>query len=80
MEVRVGTVTRTNIEIDQELMKEAMAATGQTTQRATVEAALRTSVRLARQKTAGEAMAGIGWDGDLAEMRAAREARNDKPA
>ncbi|MGA8197269.1 MAG: type II toxin-antitoxin system VapB family antitoxin [Acetobacteraceae bacterium] len=60
---------RTNIEIDDELLKEAMAATGQTTKRATVEQALRRVVRLHRQKLALEDLKGIGWEGDLDAMR-----------
>jgi Arc/MetJ family transcription regulator len=60
---------RTNIEIDDELLKEAMAATGQTTKRATVEEALRRAVRLHRQKKALEDLKGIGWEGDLDAMR-----------
>jgi Arc/MetJ family transcription regulator len=60
---------RANIEIDNELLKEAMAATGKTTKRATVEEALRRVVRLYRQRLAGDRLAGIGWDGDLDAMR-----------
>jgi len=60
---------RTNIDIDDELLKEAMAATGQSTKRATVEEALRRVVKLYRQKRAGADLAGIGWEGDLEEMR-----------
>ena len=60
---------RTNIEIDDALLAEAMAATGQTTKKGTVEEALRRVVRLHRQKWAGEALAGIGWEGDLDAMR-----------
>ena len=60
---------RTNIEIDDELLTEAMAATGKTTKRATVEEALRRVVLLHRQKKAGMDLAGIGWDGDLDAMR-----------
>jgi len=60
---------RTNIEIDDELLKEAMAATDQTTKRATVEEAWRRVVRLHRQKRALEDLKGIGWEGDLDEMR-----------
>jgi Arc/MetJ family transcription regulator len=60
---------RTNIDIDDELLKEAMAATGQTTKRATVEQALRRVVRLHRQKMALEDLKGIGWEGDLDAMR-----------
>jgi Arc/MetJ family transcription regulator len=60
---------RTNIDIDDELLKEAMAATRQSTKRATVEEALRRVVKLYRQKRAGADLAGIGWEGDLEEMR-----------
>jgi Arc/MetJ family transcription regulator len=62
-------VVRTNIDIDDDLLKEAMSATGQTTKRATVEEALRTVVRLFRQKQAIEELRGIGWEGDLDAMR-----------
>ncbi len=60
---------RTNIEIDDDLLKEAMAATGQTTNRATVEEALRRVVRVHRQKRALEDLKGVGWEGDLDAMR-----------
>lgn len=60
---------RTNIEIDDELLSQAMAATGQTTKRATVDEALRLAVRLRRQVEAVKDLEGLGWDGDLDEMR-----------
>jgi Arc/MetJ family transcription regulator len=63
---------RTNIEIDDELLAEAMAATGHTTKRATVEAALRTLIRLRNQAAAIERMKGMGWEGDLDAMREGR--------
>ena len=63
---------RTNIEIDDELIAQAMAATGQTTKRATVEEALRTVVRLHQQRRAVERLAGLGWEGNLEESRAGR--------
>jgi Arc/MetJ family transcription regulator len=63
---------RTNIEIDDQLLAEAMALTGEPTKRATVEAALKMIVRLKRQKQAGMNLAGIGWDGDLDAMREGR--------
>jgi Arc/MetJ family transcription regulator len=66
-----GAVMRTNIDIDDRLMKEAMKATGQSTKRATVEETLRRVVRLHRQKLAGDDLAGIGWYGDLDAMRPA---------
>jgi Arc/MetJ family transcription regulator len=64
---------RTNIDIDDALLAEAMAITGQTTKKATVEEGLRLLVGLKRQKHAGDALAGIGWVGDLDDMR------TDKP-
>jgi Arc/MetJ family transcription regulator len=60
---------RTNIEIDDELLRDAMEATGQTTKRAVVEEALRRVVRYHRQKRALDDLKGIGWEGDLDAMR-----------
>ena len=72
MNVRV-TLQRTNVEIDKKLMSEAMKATGQTTKRATIEEALRTVVRLKRQANALKRLKGIGWEGNLDEMRQDRQ-------
>ena len=69
LQIHIGNVMRTNIVIDDELLKEAMTATGQTTKRATVEEALRRVVRLHRRKIALEDLKGIGWEGDLDAMR-----------
>jgi Arc/MetJ family transcription regulator len=63
---------RTNIDIDDELLAEAMALTGELTKRATVEAALRTLIRMHRQMAAIERMKGLGWEGDLDAMREGR--------
>lgn len=63
---------RTNIDIDDKLLAEAMAVTGLTTKRATVEEALRRIVRDHRQRRAIADMAGLGWEGDLEAMREAR--------
>ena len=63
---------RTNIDIDDALLAEAMEATGASTKRETVEAALKAIVRLHRQKQAGMNLAGIGWEGDLDAMREGR--------
>jgi Arc/MetJ family transcription regulator len=55
---------RTNIDIDAELMQQAMAATGATTKKAAVEAALRMVVHLKRQGDAIEGLWGIAtWVG-----------------
>ena len=64
---------RTNIEIDDELISRAMAATGLTTKRATVEQGLRLLVRLGNQAEALADIKGLGWDGDLEEMRRDRQ-------
>jgi len=63
---------RTNIDIDDELLAEAMKATGQKTKKATVEEALREIVRLNRQRQALKDLEGLGWEGDLDEMRRGR--------
>ena len=60
---------RTNIEIDDQLLAEARAVTGEASMRATVEQALRLVVRFARQKRAIEELHGIGWEGNLDAMR-----------
>jgi Arc/MetJ family transcription regulator len=60
---------RTNIDIDDALIEEAMRATGQTTKRGTVEEALRRIVTNYRRRQAIADMAGLGWDGDLQAMR-----------
>jgi Arc/MetJ family transcription regulator len=61
---------RTNIDIDDDLMAEAMAATGLGTKRETVETALRLLARRARQAEAADLFGRIDWQGDLdAERR-----------
>lgn len=61
---------RTNIEIDDRLMAEAMAATGYKTKRETVEAALRLLARRKKQASALELFGAVEWEGDLdAERR-----------
>ena len=63
---------RTNIEIDDELLSRAMAATGLPTKRATVEQGLRLLVRVREQAKAFAELKALGWDGDLDRMRAGR--------
>ena len=66
---------RTNIEIDDELLSQAMTAAGLTTKRATVEEGLRLLVRLRKQTKALTELKGLGWEGDLGEMRRDRPPR-----
>jgi Arc/MetJ family transcription regulator len=63
---------RTNIDIDDTLIAEAIQLTGAKTKRAAVEEGLRLLVRLARQKRAVEDMRGLGWEGDLDASREGR--------
>jgi Arc/MetJ family transcription regulator len=63
---------RTNIDIDDELLSRAMTATGLTTKRATVEEGLRLLVRMREQACAFKDLEGLGWEGDLDEIRQGR--------
>ena len=65
-------VMRTNIDIDDALMAQAMAALRLPTKRAVVEEGLRLIIRLHDQRQALEALRGVGWDGDLDAMREGR--------
>lgn len=72
---RWAATVRTNIEIDDDLLARAMAAAGLTTKRATVEEGLRLLVRLGNQAEALADIKGLGWEGDLDEMRRDRQPR-----
>jgi Arc/MetJ family transcription regulator len=63
---------RTNIDIDDELLTQAMAAAGTTTKKATVEHALRQLVDNHRGRQAIANLRGLGWEGNLDEMRQGR--------
>ncbi|PZX59841.1 VapB protein of antitoxin of type II toxin-antitoxin system [Algoriphagus ratkowskyi] len=60
---------RTNIEIDEKLMEEAMKASGLTTKKATVEEGLRLILTLKKQKQIKEFRGKMKWEGDLDKMR-----------
>ena len=60
---------RTNIEIDDGLLEKAMTATGLKTKKATIEEALKRLVKNHQLHRAIEDMRGLGWEGDLDEMR-----------
>ncbi|AXJ94522.1 MULTISPECIES: type II toxin-antitoxin system VapB family antitoxin [unclassified Sphingomonas] len=63
---------RTNIDIDDALMAEAMEALGTTTKRDTVIESLRRSIKARRQLAALKALEGLGWEGDLDDMRTSK--------
>ncbi|HEX8302211.1 type II toxin-antitoxin system VapB family antitoxin [Sphingomonas sp.] len=61
---------RTNIVIDDQLMADAMRATGARTKREAVEEALRTMVRLRNQAEIRKYRGKLtSWEGDLEAMR-----------
>lgn len=60
---------RTNIEIDDKLMKETLKLTGLKTKREAVELALETLVRIRRQAQVRKLRGLFHWEGDLEAMR-----------
>lgn len=63
---------RTNIVIDDKLMKDTLRATGLKTKREAVEEGLRTLLRLRRQEDIRRFRGRLDWQGDLDAMRADR--------
>ena len=59
---------RTNVEIDDNLMKEALVASGASTKREAIEKGLRLILQMHAQKGL-LSLRGIGWEGDLEAMR-----------
>jgi len=68
---------RTNIDIDNDLLTEAMRLSGLNTKRAVVEEALRQLVRLGRQRGIRELRGALRWEGDLEQSRLGRTAEPD---
>jgi Arc/MetJ family transcription regulator len=60
---------RTNIEIDDELMRDALRVTGLKTKREAVELGLRTLLQLRRQEEVRNVRGKLPWEGDLDAMR-----------
>jgi Arc/MetJ family transcription regulator len=60
---------RTNIVIDDKLMKETLRLTGLRTKREAVELGLRTIVRLRKQEGIRRFRGKLKWQGDLDAMR-----------
>ena len=63
---------RTNIDIDDALMAQAMRVSGEPTKRAVVEAALRLMVQTRRQGRIKKWRGKIAWEGDLDASRRSR--------
>lgn len=60
---------RTNIVIDDKLMKDTLKATGLKTKREAVELGLRTLLRLRRQERIRRFRGKLDWSGDLDALR-----------
>jgi len=60
---------RTNIVIDDKLMRDTLRATGFKTKREAVEEGLRTLLRLKRQEEIRRFRGKLAWQGDLNAMR-----------
>jgi Arc/MetJ family transcription regulator len=63
---------RTNIVIDDELMEEAMKATGLPTKKAVVEAGLQLLIQVKAQTGVRRLRGKVNWTGNLDEMRSGR--------
>jgi len=64
---------RTNIEIDDELLEQALRATGLETKRAVVEAGLRMLLHLKGQQEILRLVGKVRWEGNLGESRQGRD-------
>jgi Arc/MetJ family transcription regulator len=64
---------RTNIEIDDQLLEQALRATGLKTKRAVVEAGLRMLLHLTRQEEILRLVGKVRWEGNLEESRQGRD-------
>lgn len=65
-------IVRTNIDIDDKLMSQAMRASGATTKKAVVEEALRMLVRTRSQASIRDLFGTVEWEGDLKRSRQGR--------
>lgn len=63
---------RTNIVIDDKLMRDTLRATGLKTKREAVELGLRTLLRLRKQEQIRRLRGKLDWQGDLQAMRTDR--------
>jgi Arc/MetJ family transcription regulator len=63
-------VVRTNIEIDDALMADALKATGLSTKKEAVELGLKALIKLNKQASIRALRGKLKWEGNLEEMRA----------
>jgi Arc/MetJ family transcription regulator len=72
MDASGAAMGRTNIVLDDELVRKVMELTGQKTKRGAVDAALRSLVERRSLYERIKALRGIGWSGSLDELRRPR--------
>ena len=65
-------VVRTNIDIDDDLMREAMRASGEKTKRSAVERGLRLLIETRAQSGIRRLRGKVKWTGDLSASRVGR--------
>lgn len=63
---------RTNIDIDDALMRQAMRSTGARTKRAAVEEGLRLLIQTRGQRSIRRLRGKVSWEGNLVESRRSR--------
>jgi len=66
---------RTNIDIDDRLMRQAMRSSGARTKRAAVEEGLRLLIQTRGQKSIRRSRGKVTWEGDLEASREGRVAK-----
>ena len=66
---------RTNIDIDDDLMRQAMRSSGARTKRAVVEEGLRLLIRTRGQASIRRLRGKVAWEGDLEKSRMGRVAK-----
>ena len=67
--IHINITMRTNIVIDDELMKQVLKLTGLKTKREAVEQGLKTLLRLKRQEQIRDYRGKLQWEGNLDDMR-----------
>ncbi len=67
----IGAKMRTNIVIDDDLMADAIKATGLSTKKEVVEQGLKLIIKRNQQQAIRKLRGKLHWDGDLDEMRGA---------
>ena len=68
----IGAKMRTNIVIDDDLMADAIKATGLSTKKEVVEQGLKLIIKRSQQQAIRQLKGKLQWEGDLDELRGAK--------